>query len=115
VNTKSAKRNLYNSDEDFWRDLDRLNALDNPYLPWRAVEARKSHIDEFGDAVENGEVHYVKDAGRAFTPPFRLSRSSMEKVLYVAVRLNPTIQGLADKLIKKAEDELFSHLDQQTP
>jgi len=115
VNTKREKRNLYNSDEDFWRDLDRLNALDNPYLPWRAVEARKSHIDEFGDTVAEREIHYVKDAGRAFTPAFRLSRSSMEKVLYVAVHLNPTIQELADKLIQKAEDEFFRQLDQPKP
>ncbi|QVN19583.1 hypothetical protein [Burkholderia pyrrocinia] len=115
MNTKTGKASLYRSDEDFWRDLDRLNALDNPYLPWRAVEARKSHIDAFGDTVAVREIHFVKDAGRAFTPAFRLSRSSMEKVLYVAVHLNPTIQGLADKLIQKSEDEFMRKLDQAKP
>ena len=109
---ENNKSELYSSDEDFERDLERLNAFENPYTPWRSLVGRKDHVDEFGEAIEKGEVHYVKEVGASsFTSPLRLSRSSIEKVLYVAVHLNPGIQALGDKLVKRTRDELLSKLD----
>lgn len=110
MTTGKDNANLYNSDEDFFLDLERLNVLENPYTPWRDLVGRKSHVDEFGDAIEEGELHYVKEVGGSFTPPLRLFRRSIEKVLYVAVRLNPRIQGLADKFLKEARDDLLRRL-----
>ncbi|MGF6409392.1 hypothetical protein [Paraburkholderia sp. MM5482-R1] len=111
MTTAKGSIELYKTDEDFWMDLERLNALENPYTPWRSLVGRKSHIDEFGDVIAEGELHYVKEVGGSVSPPLRLSRSSIERVLYVAVCLNPRVQRLADKLLKEARDELLRKLD----
>lgn len=53
----------------------------------------------------------MKEVGGSFTPSLRLSHRSIEKVLYIAVHLNPRTHRLADKLLKEERDDLFRRLD----
>ncbi len=93
------------SEEDFAESLTRMNALCG-VLRWQKTTAIKGHTDEFGVSISNGEVYYKRDLGGSFSSVLKLSRQSMDKLLYATVYSCPAVEQLADT-IRKEEDASF--------
>jgi hypothetical protein len=97
---------LIYTDEQFEKYLKRLNALGNPYSNWSYIQARKVHVDELGDQILNGEIYFKRSYGVAYNDVFKLSRRSMDKVLFLLFNGNFYLQTIADQFIMKEFEKL---------
>jgi hypothetical protein len=84
--------------------LQRLNAL-TPVWQWCSTGARKDHEDIFGVEIKRGEIYFKKQVGPAFGSVEKLSRVSMEKLLYLFVDQMPMVERIADQQIAAQEKE----------
>ena len=98
-------------DETFELAVARINALGSEYHPWKVTQARKNHTDEFGQVIETGEDYYKKSSGPAFDDDVKLSKKSMDYFAYLYFLNAPSLINLADKVIKKNEEELRKAMD----
>lgn len=87
----------FDTEEQFKIAFDLFREL-SPGVPWKATRASKDHVDDFGDKIKRGEVHYTRYYPPAFHNVERLSRKSMEAVLYVLFRNNLEIKTFAEAL-----------------
>ena len=97
--------NIYN-DEQFSRLFSMLNALyfdSSDFFVWRAVVARKEHEDEFGVVVKNGETYYKRQYGNAFDGVDKLSRQSMERLIFLLFNGNFHLQKWCETILKEKE------------
>jgi hypothetical protein len=92
------------SEEDFKKYLGRLNALTSEYTPWQDTKARKEHQDEFGDIIKEGDIYYKRSYGPSYSDVLKLSRRSIEIVIYCLFNGNFSLENIADK-IKEARWE----------
>ena len=74
--------------------LDTFNAL-FPGQPWKHTSARKEHVDLFGEVIKNGESYYRRHVGAGWGDVVRLSRLSMERLIYVFFHTNPLLREIA--------------------
>jgi len=102
--------NHFKSEEDFGKDLRRFNALISKFPSWKPTKARKKHTDKFGKKIEEGEVYFKRSYGLG-DDVLKLSRESMEQVLFVIFFRNSGLSDLADELIKERMEELTAKLD----
>jgi hypothetical protein len=86
--------------EEFDDMLDKLNALNPSAFPWQRTNARKEHKDLFGEAIRDGEVYFKRQVGAGWGDDIKLSRLSMERMLYALFGLNPGLEGLAEEIYK---------------
>lgn len=90
--------------ERFNEALERLNALNSPHMKWHLTSARKSHKDEFGQTIEEGEDYFSITLPGAFASYLRLSHKSMEKFLELLFTCGPILKDLAEiRLNEQAE------------
>lgn len=96
------------NDEEFDAKLVCLNALYGSRLHgakrWEYVEARKEHIDEFGDSIQKGDL-YLRRYREGFAyDVFKISRRSMETVLEMLFLNNESFLAYAAELRGKIEE-----------
>ena len=89
---------------EFQAHLHLLNALYHPTDSWQATTARKDHVDLFGQPIRNGAVYYRKHVGPGWGDVVRLSRLSMDRLLYVLFGANLQGQEIVTQLVKFLED-----------
>lgn len=97
---------IYDDDEldDY---VKKLNALYTwPDQGWRKTQARKDHVDEFGDRVVDGESYFKREYGPAWDDVLKLSRTSIEKLLFCVFSGNFGLQGMCDRLIDDQQRQL---------
>jgi hypothetical protein len=92
--------------EDFAEALKRLNALSGPAWHWQRTEAITDHIDEFGDQIKKGDAYYKRSHGGAFDATLKMSRGSMDKLLYAVIFTCPNAEAAADIMLEEAAAHL---------
>lgn len=90
---------IYN-DHESQGMLEKLNALGSEYSQWHATKARKEHECEFGCKIKSDEIYYKKEYG-AWHEVSKLCENCMDKVLFLTIGINRTIQDIAELLIEK--------------
>jgi hypothetical protein len=86
--------------DEFDDMLDKLNALNPSAFPWQRTKARKEHKDLFEERIRDGEVYFKRQVGAAWGDDIKLSRLSMERMLYALFSLNPDLERLAEEVIE---------------
>lgn len=87
---------LFSSEKEFREAFEKFNAL-HGYTDWKQTTARKGHEDLFGVQILEHEVYFKKSLG-GWSEVTKLSQTSMEKILYVVIELNPILAGLGQKM-----------------
>ena len=91
------------SDEEFGKMVEELNSF-NRNFKWRATQARKEHEDLFGDIINEHQI-YFKREGLAYHDVIKLSRCSMELLLYAVFHNNFFLHTLSEEIIKLDMEE----------
>jgi len=99
---------IYNEDE-LAKKLDLLNALLNPYFPWRYTTARKDQEDLFGITIKEGKTYFKRECGAAWDNVIKMSRESMDKFIYVLFNGDFCLQ----KLTETSQDNRFEEFKAQ--
>lgn len=107
--------NIY-SDEELSKRVNWLNALyfSDWYL-WRLTRANKEHNDEFDNKVNEGEYYYKRENGPAFDDIQKLSRASMEKMIYVIFDGNPALEKFCEQIVEEKEQKLHEQHAKYSP
>jgi hypothetical protein len=106
------EKSYFESTEKFWDALRQFNVLYGGFLfEWKPTTARKEHEDLFNVRVEPGDTYFRKDvAGLSYDSALKLSRPSMEKLLYAVIGVNPSLgtdlQELLDQKMKDMSQRL---------
>ncbi len=87
--------------EEFDIYLSYLKEMGDNYFPWRESTARKEHIDEYGETIQINDVFYKRDYGPRANEVFKMSESSMEKLLYLLFHKNHKLQAMGQDLVDK--------------
>lgn len=85
-------------DKDLHEKVKRLNALMPEYDPWRWTRARKEHQDLFGRKVQPYQYYFKRQSGPGWHEVIKLSRESMELLLYALFDGNPNLRQMADRI-----------------
>ena len=96
---------IYN-DEQFSRLFAMLNALyfdTYDFFTWRDVVAQKEHKDEFGAVIGSGETYYKRKYGDSYDEVNKLSRKSMEHLLFLLFNGNFKLQKWCGQLVDEKE------------
>ena len=96
---------LFANEEAFQLALKRLNAL-TPVWDWHPKISRKVHEDIFGVQIKLREIYFKKQVGPSFHSVKKLSRTSMEKFLYLFVAQIPMVEAIAETLIAGDQQKL---------
>jgi len=105
---------MFETEKDFWKSLERLNALSGEYWIWQACTATKSHEDIFNVPIKPREVYFKKPYGIGWHEVLKVSRTSMDIMLNAVVESSETTKQLADFLIDKKharQADIFKRLD----
>lgn len=94
------------TDEKFDEYLKYLNHLNDEYFPWQMTTARKAHIDEYGIPITKGEIYYTKPYNQNFRNLLKLSRQSMDQILFLIVEGNHKLQLIGKQFEKIQNDQL---------
>jgi hypothetical protein len=96
---------MTSDEKSFREDLQRLNALCGPVWHWEPTKARKEHTDNFDAPIRRGETYFKKTCGVGYGDDIKLSRTSMETVLFAVIGSNPFLQMAADRLVESEARE----------
>lgn len=99
---------------EFQAHLRLLNALYHPTDSWQVTTARKDHTDLFGQPIPNGAVYFRKHTGPGWGDVIRLSRLSMDHLLYLLFGVNPQGREIAVQLERLQEDWIKGEFDKAT-
>jgi hypothetical protein len=86
--------------ESYSFDVDKVLHTFNslfPNRPWKHTSARKAHVDLFGEVIRIGDVYYRRQVSAGWGDVVRLSRLSMERLIYVFFHTNPLLQKIAEE------------------
>ena len=91
------------SEEESQRLVWMLNALyfGSPYFGfdgWKPTKARKNHEDAFGDEIQEGEMYFKRQYYQAWDSVLKLSRRSMDKLLFAVYGGNTDLEKFCEKL-----------------
>ena len=81
-------------EEVFYEALERLNRFTPAHGQWRVTRARREHTDVFDEPIAAGEDYYSREIGPGWSDVVRISRLSMERILYAVVLNNPRMTEL---------------------
>lgn len=102
----------YKSDAEFNVDVKRLNALiRRDSSQWQYTQARKDHEDFFGVEIKIGESYFKRQYGAAYDDVLKLSRLSMERLLFAVFAGNSHLEYSSDQLLQKQRAELRKALE----
>jgi len=100
-------RCVYNENQ-FAEKIELLNTLLNPYMQWQSVVARKDHKDLFGVTIKQYEVYFKRIHGQAYGDVIKISRESMDKIVYVLLDGDFRLQELSKTMRKIRMKEFAS-------
>ena len=105
---------IYNDKElsDF---VKKLNALYSDHDGWTFITARKDYQDEFGSKVYRGQIYFKRQYGVAYDDVLKLSRNSMELLIYCLFNGNFTLQHFCEKLIMEENKRLSENFKKFSP
>ena len=103
------------SDNELRELVEKLNALYSDFYQWRFTTARKKHQDEFGDEIAEGEVYFKREYGSAWDEVLKLSRGSMEKMLYCVFNGNFRLEKICEELVKEKRKRLIEAHEKYSP
>lgn len=92
---------MYFNEQDFKDKLEKLNAFMDPLVQWEPTKARKEHIDEFNRTINIGETYYKRKYAFNFNHITKLSRKSMDSLLFMMFEGNPHLEYMAEDAIKE--------------
>ena len=95
---------LYLDDEKFVELFSRFDALFHDWGNWGAVKARKDQTDLFGESIQTGETYYKRDYGASWDATIKLSRKSLELVMFAMFAGNLILEQVADKFVEARLD-----------
>lgn len=101
----------FDSNKEFWAAFQRFNALNGEGWRWETPTARTCHTDEFGVKIEAGETYFRKNYSSAYDAVTKISRSSMEKLIFIVVESSPVANQLASLLAKREQEALLEALN----
>lgn len=101
----------FKSDKEFNLYLDRLNSLLKYDFEWQYTQARKDHKDMFDVEIKEGENYFKRPYGASYDAVLKLSRLSMERLLYAVFAGNCNLEYLSDKLIRKQAEDIRKALN----
>jgi hypothetical protein len=87
-------------DDALYEMVSRLNTLFPESAPWRPIKARREHNDLFGNVIGDGDVYYGRQVGAGWDDAIRLSRVSMDTLLYALFTRNPGLREAADEVVR---------------
>jgi hypothetical protein len=87
-----------------------LNHFTNIYFQWQPTNAIKEHIDEYGVKINIGDIYYKREHLKSHSDVLKLSKDSMDKLLYIMIEGNNQFQSygqyLENKQLKDIQDAL---------
>lgn len=101
---------LERSEEDFWADFGTFNGFFDPSR-WQETRAAKVHVDEFGQAVAEGDFYFTRTLGLGSRERLKISRASMEVILEVFFLENPEGRALGERLIENRQQRMRAALN----
>jgi hypothetical protein len=108
----SPKLHKKSCKEDMETMLSRLNLLFGENSAWFATEARKSHVDLFGDPIPVGATYYKRLVGKNPRPLIILSHQSLSRFCRCLAAANPMFDVLVEIL---AEEERLLMEERKDP
>jgi len=88
------------TDEQFNKYFSYLQVMSDDYTQWSTSKARKEHIDSFGIKIEKNEVYYKRQLRQSFSSVIKLSKKSMQNILFMLVEDNILLQNIGEDLLK---------------
>lgn len=102
---RSGQWEIY-SDDELQAYVKLLNTLYYPSDEWRLVRARKDHDDLFGDQISEGEFYYKREYGAAWDDVIKVSRRSMDALMYCLFCGNLELERLTKDLERQRQEEI---------
>lgn len=94
---ESGKR-YFQNEADFKKAFAAFNALAAYDEQWQPTTARKDHEDIFGKRIRDGELYYKRQIGPAWDAVIKVSQLSMERLVYIVMAGNLSLQALGKTL-----------------
>jgi hypothetical protein len=91
----------FKSEEEFWKCYQRFNALcgDN-WLGWKLIQARAGLEDMFGLRISSGDMYFRKQTSYEYGSEFKLSMTSMERILLIVMIQNAGLNEFGEKILR---------------
>lgn len=104
MNNYSENMTYFKNDKDFQKSLNRYNVLLGN-LPIRSSVARSERLDIFDKVIKKGDTFYKRDVGN-----IELTKSSLDKVLYIALSFNENFVKNLDQAIDKQMQDITNKM-----
>ena len=99
-------------DTELFEHLKRINSLLGAKDEFKQTTAKKKQTDIFGIKISYGETYYKRNISQAYGIDIKLSRATIERLLYAFFENNIRLKKLADKLYENEIQELLNKLNQ---
>ncbi|MEJ2214824.1 MAG: hypothetical protein P8Y20_12405 [Gammaproteobacteria bacterium] len=111
IDPKILNKQLYD-DTELFEYLKSINSLLGSKDEFKQTTAKKEQTDILGIKISYGETFYKRNINQAYVTDIKLSRVTMERLLYAFFENNHRIKKLADKLYENEIQELLNKLNQ---
>lgn len=99
----------FKKEEDFWSAFNRFNALYGKF-GWSRTSARKDHDDIFGVKILERETYFKLQVGGGFDQVEKVAMSSMERIVYLVMSCNPSLERLGEEMDDKQRQAMVDAL-----
>src|SRR5437588_2526362 len=86
------------SDKQLDELVEQLNALFPRHSAWEHTRAAKAHEDHFGARISPGDMYFKRQAGAGYHEVVKLSRLSMDRLIFALRCGNPVYSDVAEHL-----------------
>lgn len=111
INSETLNQHYYD-DNELFEQINRINALLGSENEFETTIAKKEYSDIFGVKILFGETYYKRQIDQGYGDIIRLSRATMERLLYAFFANNQQLTNLADKLYQNEIQELLNKLNE---
>lgn len=103
---------FYRDKGEFRKAFKQLNSFLSEYNQWDTPCAAKDHTDEFGDHINRSGTYFKLQCGPGWGADIKLSRRSMDKLLFIVLEQSPMLREFADLCVAEAEKREDARLKQ---
>ncbi|MDQ7831133.1 MAG: hypothetical protein RDU30_05340 [Desulfovibrionaceae bacterium] len=96
------------SDDEFDHFLELLNALEGYSGAWNQTTAKKEHIDQFDEKINQGDIYYKRQYGNSNSQVYKLSHQSMEKILIILFHGSLQLRQVGEHFFKIEQKKTLS-------